>query len=437
VWHKLKRPATTDTPTAGGSSGVLVLLRGYVPGYKAGGPIRSIQNLTATLGGEFHFRIVTQDRDLGDKLPFAGIVPNKWVRVGEADVMYLKPGLRGLLGMWALLRSVDRNTVLYLNSFFNRRFSMLAVPMRWLNLCRPRCLVLAPRGEFSLGALKLKPIRKRLYISISRWLGLYEGTVWHASSTFEAEDIRREFPRTAHVDAPGVVDSDALPISRMDAVATAPDIACAVSQGLSNPLAKTPGQLRVVFVARCSRMKNLSGALRLLAGISGDVYFDIYGPAEDAKYWNECQHIIAMLPPNIRVRYGGEIENARVWKVFAEHHLFLFPTLGENFGHVISEALTSGCPVLISDQTPWRNLEAEGVGWDVPLDDTKRFRSILQQCVDADDEKFAAISRRARAYAIKRASDPGIIDANRKLFQWAFSEVNPYEPAPPCPTPHL
>jgi hypothetical protein len=45
----------------------------------------------------------------------------------------------------------------------------------------------------------------------------------------------------------------------------------------------------------------------------------------------------------------------------AEYDLFLFPTLGENYGHVISEALASGCPVVISDQTPWRNLEAEGI----------------------------------------------------------------------------
>src|ERR1035437_9012925 len=113
---------------------ILTLLSTYLPGYKAGGPIRSIENLVAALGKEFHFRIVTLDRDLGEKLPFPGIVANRWFRVGHADVMYLRPRCRGFRGVCALLRSVDRKTVLYVNSFFARRFSMLAVLMRCLTL---------------------------------------------------------------------------------------------------------------------------------------------------------------------------------------------------------------------------------------------------------------------------------------------------------------
>jgi glycosyltransferase involved in cell wall biosynthesis len=405
---------------------VLVLVGTYLPGYKAGGPIRSIANIVAAFGGEFHFRIVTRDRDLGDKSPFPGIVVNRWVRVGHADVMYLRAGLRGILGMWAMLRSVDQNTVLYLNSFFARRFSTLAVLMRWLKLCRPRCLVLAPRGEFSLGALRFKRMRKLLYIGISRWLGLYQDTIWHASSDFEAEDIRRQFPLTKHLGIAGVVpDLDSSQMPRTSAVATASGIAGLVSPGSGGRSAKGPGQLRAMFVSRFSRKKNLSGALRMLGGLFGDVSFDIYGPAEDAEYWDECQCLIAALPPNIRVRYEGEIAHERVGQVFAEHDLFLFPTLGENYGHVIFEALASGCPVLISDQTPWRNLEAEGVGWDIPLAETERFRSILQQCVDGDGEWFAALSKRAMNYAAKRASAPETIDANRRLFQGAVAWPNP------------
>ena len=405
---------------------ILTLVGTYVPGYKAGGPLRSIENLVAAFGGEFHFRIVTLDRDLGDKLPFPGIVVNRWVRVGHADVLYLRPGLRGLRCIYALLCSVDQDTVLYLNSFYARRFSMLAVLMRWFKLCRPRCLVLAPRGEFSLGALRFKRMRKLFYIRISRWLGLYQGIIWHASSDFEAEDIRRQLPLTKHFTVGGVVlNLTSSRMQRISLIATASDIPGVVSLGSHGRSAKRSGQLRPVFVSRFSRSKNLSGALRMLEGVSGDVSFDIYGPAEDTEYWNECQGLIVALPPNIRVRYCGEIKHERVKEVFAEHDLFLFPTLGENYGHVIFEALASGCPVLISDQTPWRNLEAEGVGWDIPLGETKRFRSVLQQCVDGDDEWLTALSKRAMEYAAKRASAPETIDANRRLFQTALAWPNP------------
>ena len=418
--HTVKR--SDDANEATPRPTILVLLGSYLPAYKAGGPIRSIENLVAAVGEEFHFRVVTSDRDLGDKLPFPGIVANRWVRVGHADVMYLRPGLPGFLGMYALLRSVDRNTVLYLNSFFARRFSMLALLMRWLNLCRMRSLVLAPRGEFSPGALQFKRTRKRLYIRISQWFSLYESLIWHASSDFEETDIRRQFPLSKRVTIaaviPGLEASDGK--RQTSQIAVASDLA-----GLAAPVRrewrlKMPGELRAVFVSRLSRKKNLAGALKMLDGVSGDVCFDICGPAEDADYWEECQGLIAALPANIHVQYCGQTEHAKIGQVFAEHDLFLFPTLGENYGHVICEALISGCPVLISDQTPWRNLEALGVGWDLPLSEPKRFREVLQQCVDMGPEEHTAMRARAAAFGASCASDPAVIEDNRTLFRLAL-----------------
>jgi glycosyltransferase involved in cell wall biosynthesis len=100
----------------------------------------------------------------------------------------------------------------------------------------------------------------------------------------------------------------------------------------------------------------------------------------------------------------------------AEHKLFLIPTLGENFGHVIFESLAVGCPVLISDRTPWRGLEEKGVGWDVPLGDVARFRAILQECVDMDSEAYASLSQRARGYAVQYEQDSSVLDTYRVMF---------------------
>jgi glycosyltransferase involved in cell wall biosynthesis len=387
---------------------ILLFVANYLPGYKGGGPVRSIANLVAALGDEVHFMIATLDRDLGDKVPYPGILRNQWVRVGYADVMYLRPGWRGLVDGFALLRSVDEKTVDYLNSYFSRRVSMLAVLMCWMQLCRPQKVVLAPRGEFSPGALASKRRRKLLYIAVSHWMKLHGGISWHASSELEAADIRRHYPGSQNIGiapvipgstrthAPGATDSLATPRRR-----------------------KKSGGLRVVFVARISPMKNLSGALMMLNGIEGDILFDIYGPAEDRSYWESCQKLIVALPANVRVRFCGPIEHEQVASVFAEHELFLFPTLGESYGHVICESLAAGCPVMISDQTPWRDLEKHGAGWAIPLRETERFRSTLQQVVDADEEWYAALSVGAMRYAKRVTAAPEIIQANRRLFEYA------------------
>ena len=70
---------------------VLVLADYYLPGFKAGGPIRSLANMVDRLGDEFAFKIVTRDRDAGDQRPCGGTVPNAWQPIGKARVLYLSP----------------------------------------------------------------------------------------------------------------------------------------------------------------------------------------------------------------------------------------------------------------------------------------------------------------------------------------------------------
>jgi glycosyltransferase involved in cell wall biosynthesis len=405
---------------------IFTVLAWYLPGYKAGGPIRSIANLVAVLGREFCFRIVTSDRDLGDTSAYPGVETDRWVPVGEANVMYLAPGWRGHLKMMALLRSVDHGTVLYLNGFFGRRYAMLAIFMNWLGLLQTRHLVVAPRGEFSSGALGIKPIRKLVYIAIASRLGLYRQLIWHASTELEAADIRRYFPEASDISILDIMQN----IEQQDGRAEQSVLSIAKDIGLISGPAnertrqKRPGQLSVVFVSRISPMKNLLTAVTLLQGVSGDVSFDIYGPAEDMGYWNQCKKAIESLPANIRVEYRGTVEHARVHDVFAEHDLFLFPTLGESYGHVICEALIAGCPVLLSDQTQWRNLEEAGVGWDIPLGENGRFQTAVQQCIDADEEWYAGFVARTREYAEKLIDDPAVVEANRKMFRYASGREN-------------
>lgn len=46
---------------------ILILMGRYLPGYKDGGPVRTIVNLVDILGNEYNFNIMTSDRDHGDK----------------------------------------------------------------------------------------------------------------------------------------------------------------------------------------------------------------------------------------------------------------------------------------------------------------------------------------------------------------------------------
>jgi len=396
---------------------VFTLIGFYLPGFKGGGPTRSVANLASALGSEFNFKVITLDRDYRATTPYPDIPSHKWVAYGHADVMYLKPGWDGLLKMLGLLRSMERHDVLYLNSFFSRRFSMLPILLKRLCLVRTRCIIVAPRGEFSPGALQIKKSRKRLYVSIARSLGFYRDVIWHASSPHEAEHIRGSFERAEKIRVAGVIPElpHGVGVSQVY-------LSSEHSERIGNAKhTKKSGQLKALFISRISPMKNLVGALSMIRGVSGSVIFHIYGPLEDVAYWEACKSEINSLPANVRVQYLGEVEHHRVSGIFAEYDLLFLPTLGENYGHVIFEALGAGCPVLISDRTPWRNLRDVGAGWDLPLGDMQAFHDALQYCIDADPQSYEELRTRAKLYAQSHRADPEIIAANRSLFREAVA----------------
>jgi hypothetical protein len=60
----------------------------YLPGYKAGGPIRTLANMVGRLGDEFQFKIVTADRDFDDTKPYPEIKIDGWNSKGYPENYY-------------------------------------------------------------------------------------------------------------------------------------------------------------------------------------------------------------------------------------------------------------------------------------------------------------------------------------------------------------
>lgn len=387
---------------------ILTFVNYYLPGFRGGGPIRSIANLVAHLGREYEFRIVTTDRDFADEHTYDGVDAEKWQKVGDAEVCYMR---KERINPWVVRKLLANSNcdVIYLNSFFHPRFTIQILLLRYLGLVPRIPAVLAPRGELSAGALALKKWKKRAFVVLARALGLYDRVLWQASSAHEEAEIRAIFGGSAKIDRVPVL--------------VVPDMA-ALNDDVASPI-RTPkavGTLRIAFLSRITRKKNLDGAIRMLGlGLRGNVEFTIYGAIDDQSYWEECQKQLRALPEGIRVRYAGPIAHSSVQGELTRSDLFFFPTHGENFGHVILEALLAGCSVLTSDRTPWLDLEARGVGWSLPLDRADQFAAALQHMIDLPPEECAARSRRAVQYGFQVSHDPLVRRKNRELFEHAVA----------------
>lgn len=375
---------------------ILVLVGSYLPGVKSGGPIRSISNMVESLGDEFDFSIVTPDREIDDRgrtgAPYPGIEANRWTRAGKAEVFYRSPGHR-FPELYRILAD-RRADFLYLNSFFSPGYSIFPLLARNWGARGQREVILAPRGEFCPGALRIRFAKKQAFLTMAKQLSEYKSLIWHASTEFEERDIRTHFPQA--------VVRTALPLSDFVADPGAPK--------------REPGPLKVVFLARIVPKKNLDFALRVLGERPEQIEFTIVGPVEDSAYWEQCQGEIARLPPNITVKLIPGVPHEQVAGVLSGHHVFLFPTLGENYGHVIFEALSAGCIAIVSDRTPWRDLAATGAGFDLPLERPDLFSSALGKCAALSPAEREVASQAAREFARDFSGRGDSVGATRRLF---------------------
>jgi glycosyltransferase involved in cell wall biosynthesis len=184
------------------------------------------------------------------------------------------------------------------------------------------------------------------------------------------------------------------------------------------PKQKKPDELSCVFISRIHPKKNLYYFIKLLTEIRSEIRlnFDVYGVEEDEKYAEECKQLSGSLGKNIHVDFKGPIPYTEVFRTMQRYHLFVLPTLGENYGHVIYEALSAGDPVLISDQTPWRYLEKEKAGWDLPLNQKERFKEAIRQAAAWNQGQYDEWSKNAFHLAENSVDIPRLFEKYKKLF---------------------
>lgn len=379
---------------------ILTFTSFYLPGFRGGGPIRSISNLVKRLADEFDLPVITGDCDLGTVTPYQGINIDKWNLVDGCKVFYVSENDISISKILYLILE-QHPDVIHLNSFFDFKFTQRVVWAKRLGRLKSLPICIAPKGEFSKGALAQKRWKKKLFIALTRIAGLYKGVHWHASSDLEAADIRRALPWVKLEEISIALNLAPLPDVRQARTSRRPPIA---------------DELVIAFLSRIVPKKNLSFALKVLAKVGVPVRLLVYGPLEDDAYWIVCEALMQQLPPNVQVEYKGIVLPHEVLPSLTQADLFFFPTLGENYGHVIHEALSAGLPVLLSDQTPWAKVVDNKVGWVYPLGDVQPYVQAIESYWALGVEARAAMADRAIAYGDEVSRNDGAVQDHSSMF---------------------
>ena len=361
----------------------------FLPGCQAGGPVTSMANLVTLLEEEFNLVIITRNKDLGIDEVYTDTKFDVLTKYKNFNIIYLSEVSRN-----SISQIIEKNKpdLIYLNSFFSLFTQFVLIHKLFSK--NKTSLILAPRGELQVNALEIKKVKKNIYLFLYKMFGLNKDIFFHATDKIEKERIE-----------------SILNTKNIKTISNVPRIS--ESKGLE----KKSNELKLIFISRIRDNKNLHFALELLKDTDKNIIYDIYGPIEDKIYWNKCQRIIQKLPKNILVTYKGVVSPLDILETMKKYHALLLPTKTENFGHVIVEAMISGVLPIISNQTPWLELESKKVGWDLALDDKNGFLEAVEKVYKMDGNTYSIYSQNTINYVKEKLQIDQIKNDYINLFK--------------------
>lgn len=371
---------------------ILVFSDWFYPGSQAGGPIQSLISLMKFSSDNFF--VVTRNTDLNSTIEYPSIKSNIWQQSFQENIQvyYLNENSLTENLIFKIYKEVEPDRV-YLNSMWSPKFTLTP-----LKVCRKNSwskqVVLAPRGMLKPAAFKQKGFKKKLFVAFAKMSGTYGNIIWHATSEIEKNEILNYFPNAVVRIAPNISNTTFNPTKKER----------------SNPFC-------ILTIARISHEKGYLEAVEAMRKWNPNqaIQWDIVGLKEDDSL---VQSILDAEKdfPLVKVQIHGHKNQEELKPFLEKSHLFFLPSRGENYGHAIAEALSFGMPVLISDQTPWKNMEQTKAGIETSLNAWK-LAEALTFFQSLSEEEYMLWSAGALKYAKLHVNSPETLAQNRTLFK--------------------
>ena len=372
---------------------ILITIDWFLPGSLSGGPVRSYANLISHLNDDFEFFVITRNTDYGMDVPYENIISNQWNKFNNyTSVYYISKNNLNRKNIKRIIVDSEFDLA-YINGVYSWWFSILPVILI-KKLDKP--IIISGRGMLNPQAFSVNGFKKKVFLKLVRLINFYKNINFHATNKDELIHIKNQINSNLNV-------------------LVAPNLP-RKSENLSVTKKKHNFPIRFVNVARISTEKGTLIMLNVLKEVKKPIILDLYGPIADKIYWNKCKKVISNFPEEIKVTYKGVIASQEIPKTLLCYNFFILFSEGENFGHAIFEAFSAGCPVLISNQTPWKNLNSQKIGWDLDIKKKSELLKALNEALDMSQCEYDKWSEMSYKFAQKFINNKELIKQSKSLF---------------------
>lgn len=267
-------------------------------------------------------------------------------------------------------------------------------------------LVVSPRGMLSPGALQFSSKKKRAMWKLWQGPAYANASAWHATSRLEADEIREFGIRAPIAIIPNGVDLPAQTAKHQE----------------------EKQQRTILFLSRIHPKKGISRLLeawRQLAGDHLDWTLVIAGPDEGGHL---AELNLMVREDDIpRVTFSGPVYGEAKASLLADSDVFVLPTLSENFGIAVAEALAAGIPAIVTTGAPWHGLQTNKCGWWVEQG-IEPMHKALAEAISLPASERQAMGFRGREWMRREFGWEAIGRDMKEVYLWLADN----RPLPPC-----
>lgn len=267
--------------------------------------------------------------------------------------------------------------------------------------------VINPRGDTEVARInydKLKKLKKNIV-----WKLYSKGIVNNAACIIATSEQERDSIRTLGSKVPVAIIPNGI---ELDA--------------FPKEVVHNHGEKRVLlFLSRVNPIKGIEYLIdawgQLDTNLTNQWELHIAGNSDPKDYIDTLKAKVDSLGLSESIKFIGPVTGEAKMRKYQDSNLFILPTLNENFGNVVAEAMMCECPVITTKNAPWSCLSEDECGWWVDLS-VEDLKSTLQEAMNLSDDERHKLGKKSRECIVNRFSAQSVAKKTMKVYEWVLGK---------------